>query len=75
MPDSESNPQAFIHGGNNISFSGYIGPKNHRDLEALNPELIDVIDYGWFYIYSKTNVLFYNLFKVMLETGVGQLLF
>ncbi len=53
MPDASSNPQAFVHAGNNISFSGYIGPKNHRDLEALNPELIDVIDYGWFTFIAK----------------------
>lgn len=53
MPDSSSNPQAFIHGGSEITFSGYIGPKNHRDLESLNPELIDVIDYGWFTFIAK----------------------
>ncbi|WP_121627837.1 membrane protein insertase YidC [Poseidonibacter antarcticus] len=53
MPDSESNVQAFIHGGNNISFSGFMGPKNHRDLEALNPELTDVIDYGFFTFIAK----------------------
>ena len=53
MPDASSNPQAFIHGGNDVSFSGLIGPKNHRDLEALNPELIDVIDYGWFTFIAK----------------------
>lgn len=55
MPESSTNanPQAFIHGGSVISFSGLIGPKNHRDLEALNPELIDVIDYGWFTFIAK----------------------
>ena len=53
MPDEQSNPQAFIHGGSNITFSGFMGPKNHRDLEALNPELIDVIDYGWFTFIAK----------------------
>jgi YidC/Oxa1 family membrane protein insertase len=55
MPDStaNSNPQAFIHAGSVISFSGLIGPKNHKDLEALNPELIDVIDYGWFTFIAK----------------------
>ena len=53
MPDANSNVQAFIHGGSNISFSGFAGPKNHRDLEALNPELIDVIDYGWFTFIAK----------------------
>jgi YidC/Oxa1 family membrane protein insertase len=53
MPDPQSNPQAFIHGGNNVSFSGFIGPKNHRDLDALHDELIDVIDYGWFTFIAK----------------------
>ncbi len=53
MPDSNSDVQAFVHGGSNISFSGFMGPKNHRDLEALNPELIDVIDYGWFTFIAK----------------------
>ena len=53
MPDSESNPQAFIHGGSNVSFSGFAGPKNHRDLDALHDELIDVIDYGWFTFIAK----------------------
>ena len=57
MPDEQSNPQAFIHGGSNITFSGFMGPKNHRDLEALNPELIDVIDYGWFTFIAKTMFL------------------
>ncbi|MDD2888548.1 MAG: membrane protein insertase YidC [Aliarcobacter sp.] len=53
MPDSSSNPQGFIHGGSDVSFSGFIGPKNHKDLAALNPELIDVIDYGWFTFIAK----------------------
>lgn len=53
MPDSSSNPQAFIHANSNISFSGFMGPKNHNDLKALNPELIDVIDYGWFTFIAK----------------------
>lgn len=53
MPDTNSDPQAFIHSTGNISFSGYMGPKNHKVLEALNLELIDVIDYGWFTFIAK----------------------
>ncbi|GGD42487.1 membrane protein insertase YidC [Malaciobacter pacificus] len=53
MPDNEGNPQAFIHGGNGIAFSGYMGPKNFKDLEALNPQLTDVIEYGWFTFIAK----------------------
>ncbi len=53
MPDNDSNVQAFIHGKDNITFSGYAGPKNFKDLAALNKELTDVIDYGWFTFIAK----------------------
>ena len=53
MADSSGNPQSFIHGNSDISFSGFMGPKNYNDLKALNPELIDVIDYGWFTFIAK----------------------
>ena len=53
MPDSSSNPQAFIHAGSNLSFSGFMGPKNFNDLIALNKELTDVIEYGWFTFIAK----------------------
>ena len=53
MADSSGNTQSFIHGNSNISFSGFMGPKNYNDLKALNPELIDVIDYGWFTFIAK----------------------
>lgn len=53
MPDNDGNPQAFIHGNDNIKLSGYAGPKNFRDLEALNTELTDVIEYGWFTFIAK----------------------
>lgn len=53
MPNADSDPQAFIHANDNISFSGYAGPKNFRDLEALNPELTHVIDYGFFTFIAK----------------------
>jgi len=53
MPDELNNPQAFIHANGSINFSGWMGPKNYKDLHALNPELIDVIDYGWFTFIAK----------------------
>eukprot|EP01029_Cantina_marsupialis_P030789 TRINITY_DN8466_c0_g1_i1.p1 TRINITY_DN8466_c0_g1~~TRINITY_DN8466_c0_g1_i1.p1 ORF type:complete len:534 (-),score=104.69 TRINITY_DN8466_c0_g1_i1:3368-4969(-) len=53
MPDSEKNPQSFVHAKGAISFSGYMGPKNFNDLKALNPELTDVIEYGWFTFIAK----------------------
>ncbi|OCL89726.1 membrane protein insertase YidC [Arcobacter porcinus] len=53
MPDNDKNPQAFIHAGSSINFSGWMGPKNHKELKALDPELVDVIDYGWFTFIAK----------------------
>jgi len=48
MPDKSENPQGFVHANNSITFSGYMGPKNHKDLAILNPKLTDIIEYGWF---------------------------
>lgn len=53
MPDENRNPQAFIHAGSSIDFSGWMGPKNYKDLKALDVELVDVIDYGWFTFIAK----------------------
>ena len=58
MPDNENNPQGFIHGTNTLSFSGYMGPKEFKVLEGLNPELTDVIEYGWFTFIAKPMFLF-----------------
>jgi YidC/Oxa1 family membrane protein insertase len=53
LPDADENAQAFIHAKDNITFSGYMGPKNFKDLEALNKELTHVIDYGFFTFIAK----------------------
>ena len=53
MPDKEENPQSFIHGNSNITLHGYIGPKEHVVLNAIDPELTDAIEYGWFTFIAK----------------------
>jgi len=53
MPDNDSNPQIFVHAKGSIDLSGYMGPKEFKTLEALNPELTDVIEYGWFTFIAK----------------------
>lgn len=53
MPDKNENPQTFIHGNDNITFNGYIGPKEYVVLNALNPELTEAIEYGWFTFIAK----------------------
>jgi len=67
MPDKDSNPQAFIHGSDKISLSGYMGPKEFNSLNALNPELTDVIEYGFFTFLAKPMFTF----LLFLHTYVG----
>ncbi|WP_375724385.1 membrane protein insertase YidC [Arcobacter sp. KX21116] len=68
MPDKDSNPQGFVHSENaSIDFSGYIGPKEHKALKALNPQLTGVIEYGWFTFIA--NPMF--LFLQFLQSYVG----
>jgi YidC/Oxa1 family membrane protein insertase len=53
MPNNNESPQIFIHARDSINLSGYVGPKNHKELEALNKELTDTIEYGWFTFLAK----------------------
>ena len=47
MPSISAEPQTFIHSNNSISFSGYIGQKDYKNLIMINEELVDVIEFGW----------------------------
>ena len=49
----------FVQGEQEFSLHGYLGPKVSSTLKAINPELTDVIEYGFFTFISKP------LFKVM----------
>ncbi|NQY93010.1 MAG: membrane protein insertase YidC [Campylobacteraceae bacterium] len=60
MPDNDENPQIFIHGNSYIHLSGYMGPKEFESLSALNPELEDVIEYGFFTFIAKPMFTFLN---------------
>lgn len=53
MPDDTKSPQIFINAKDKFSASGYIGPKEYTVLHGLNPELTDVIEYGWFTFIAK----------------------
>lgn len=46
--DKEENPEIYIVAKKSFSASGYIGPKDYETLHSINPELTDVIEYGWF---------------------------
>ena len=49
----DKDPLLFVKGEEDFKLSGYIGPKEHVKLKAINPELTDVIEYGFFTFISK----------------------
>jgi len=51
--DRDDNPIVYFDGMQNISFKGYIGQKNYKTLDAINPVLTHAIEYGWFTFASK----------------------
>jgi len=56
----EDNAIMFVQGREpSMQIHGYIGPKEYKVLYALNPELTEAIEYGWFTFLSKP------LFKVL----------
>jgi len=46
--DRDSNPIVYVDGSSNFSFSGYTGPKDYKVLDAIDPVLVNAIEYGWF---------------------------
>lgn len=65
MPDSSNSPQVFLAAKGSFEASGYMGPKDHELLKSINPELTDIIEYGWFTFIAQPMFLFlqylYNL--------------
>jgi len=51
--DRDDNPVTYFDGTQNISFSGYVGPKEYKVLKNIKPVLVNVIEYGWFTFASK----------------------
>ncbi len=61
------NPLLFVEGKPDLQLGGYIGPKEYKTLAAINPELTDAIEFGWFTFLS------YPFFKILMwiESVVG----
>jgi YidC/Oxa1 family membrane protein insertase len=51
--DRDDNPVVYFDGMQNISFHGYVGPKEYKTLKNIKPVLTNVIEYGWFTFASK----------------------
>ncbi|MFB1007884.1 MAG: membrane protein insertase YidC [Sulfurospirillum sp.] len=49
----DKDPLLFVKGNEDFKLSGYIGPKEHVKLKAINPELTDVVEYGFFTFIAK----------------------
>ena len=58
--DSEDNPILFIEGSPNFHANGFVGPKEYELLKAIDPELTQVIEYGFFTFIAKP------MFKILL---------
>ena len=60
--------QAFVAVEDRVfEAGGFIGPKNHELLKSINPELSDVIEYGWFTFIAKP--MFWLLSKFYTMVG------
>jgi len=56
--DSEDRPLGFVKGNQNQTINGYIGPKEYDKLNAINPEMTKIIEYGFFTFLAKPVFLF-----------------
>jgi YidC/Oxa1 family membrane protein insertase len=56
--DSEEDPLAFIQGRQNLKVNGYIGPKEYDKLDAIDPQMTNIIEYGFFTFIAKPVFLF-----------------
>ncbi|MBU1657906.1 membrane protein insertase YidC [bacterium] len=51
--DRDDNPVIYFDASRTMSFHGYIGPKEYKVLESINPVLVNAIEYGWFTFAAK----------------------
>ncbi|MEA2027373.1 MAG: membrane protein insertase YidC [Campylobacterota bacterium] len=50
---NDGDPLIFVQGEQNLKLGGYIGPKDFKVLNDINPALTDAIEYGWFTFLAK----------------------
>lgn len=56
MVDGEAktkNPIPYLYAKGDLSFGGFIGPKDYQDLKSINPVLVDVVEYGLITFFAK----------------------
>ena len=60
LKQANDDPLLFVQGSPDLHIDAYIGPKEQKILSAINPQLDDAIEFGWFSFLSKP------FFKVLL---------
>ena len=53
LKEDNGDPLIFLQGNNELLVNGYIGPKEASVLKAINPELTEAIEFGWFSFLAK----------------------
>lgn len=53
LSNPSENPMPFISANGELKLEGYIGPKDYRLLESINPNLTDVVEYGIITFFAK----------------------
>ena len=51
--DSAKNPMPYLYAKGNLDFGGFIGPKNYEALKAIDPALVNVVEYGMMTFFAK----------------------
>jgi len=60
LKEANGDPLIFVQGADTLELHAYIGPKEDKILRAINPELTDAIEFGWFSFLAKP------FFKILL---------
>lgn len=60
LANEKENPMPFISAKGDIALEGYIGPKDYKLLESINPNLTDVVEYGIITFFAKPLFLLLN---------------
>lgn len=68
--DDKNNALPYVALNDSASFSGYIGPKNYKDLKNISPILTDVVEYGIITFFAKPLFLLLEfLFNIFANWG------
>jgi len=75
VPDKEKNPLIFIKNDKDLNLIGYIGPKYVDTLRSIDPNLIDVVQYGVGTFFARNLFLVLDyLYKISANWGVAIIL-